>query len=523
MPAGIAQQEGRSMMGYKTVAPKRLYEFSMEGRIPADHLLRQVSAVVDFSFVRRLTARFYSHTGQPGVDPVVLVKMTLVGYLYGITSERRLAEEVRLNLAFMWFLGYDLDERPPDHSVLSKARRRFGVTLYQAFFVEIVRQCERAGLILGPHLYLDSTLVRADASMHSTRSRSLLEQLSQVKAHLAAVWQENDDAPCDEPTSEPTPAPGAAPASPVVPAPGPHLLGPDDPPAELPGRVNDLAVSRTDPDAAVLSRESVPLALYHKVHVGVDGGSARIITAVEVTPAAVADFDLLDRLCKEHEGTTGRRVQEVSADGRYSTYEIYRRLEGRGIRASIPLRTERYRQMPPERFSYDVQTDRYHCPQGHPLTRQGISHAPTGIEFIMYRASPKVCQPCPLKAQCCGRSRARTLTPLNDGGLSERVRAFLRTPQARDRLRRRKCWVELAFAELKERHGSRRAHGRGRDAVLIQALSAAMAYNIKKLVRAARQQPQPIARAQRSGAPEGCSILRSRLILSRYSPFSASF
>jgi transposase len=136
--------------------------------VPADHLLRQVTAVVDFSFARRLTARLYSHTGKPSIDPVVLlVKMALIRYLYGITSERRLADELRLNLAFIWFIGYDLDEMPPDHSVLSKARRRFGVTVYQAFFTEIVRQCERAGLIVGQHLYVDSTLVRANADRSS--------------------------------------------------------------------------------------------------------------------------------------------------------------------------------------------------------------------------------------------------------------------------------------------------------------------------------------------------------------------
>ncbi len=108
------------MMGEKTFTPKRVYELDWELRIPSEHLLRRVSEVVDFSFVRRLTARYYSHTGKPGIDPVVLVKMVLLGYLYGITSERRLAEELRLNLAFMWFVCYDLDEPTPDHSVLSK-------------------------------------------------------------------------------------------------------------------------------------------------------------------------------------------------------------------------------------------------------------------------------------------------------------------------------------------------------------------------------------------------------------------
>ena len=124
------------MLGRKEFRPKLLYHLCLEDYVPQDHLLRRVAAAVDFSFVRRLTARFYSHTDQPGIDPVVRFKLALLGYLYGITSERRLAEEARLHLAYRWFLGYDLDETPPDHSVLSKARARFGVTVYQAFFTE---------------------------------------------------------------------------------------------------------------------------------------------------------------------------------------------------------------------------------------------------------------------------------------------------------------------------------------------------------------------------------------------------
>src|SRR5581483_5505864 len=122
------------MMGKKGSTGKLFYLFSLEEQVPADHLLRRVAETVDFSFVHRMTARFYSHTGQPSVDPVVLFKMALLGYLYGITSERRLVQEIALNLAYRWFIGYDLDEAIPDHSVLSKARARFGATIYLGFF-----------------------------------------------------------------------------------------------------------------------------------------------------------------------------------------------------------------------------------------------------------------------------------------------------------------------------------------------------------------------------------------------------
>jgi transposase len=498
------------MMGQKTLQPKRLYAFSLEVRVPGDHLLRQVAGVVDFSFVRRLTARFYSHTGKPSIDPVVLFKMALIGYLYGITSERRLAEELRLNLAFMWFIGYDLDECPPDHSVLSKARRRFGVTVYQAFFIEIVRQCERAGLIVGQHLYVDSTLVRANADRASVGSRALLEQLASVDEHVAALWRDNPDPVGEDGRDDPAPADaGAVPVAPTastgggavahvdasLPAGGPHLRRPDDPPSGPPRRTNDLVVSRTDPDAALVGRENVPLTLYHKVHVGVDGGAARIITALDVTPGDIADEALRDRLRKEHEGTTGRRVAEVTADATYGTHEIYHMLEAAGIRASIPPHraSDQQRSIPREQFIYDPRADRFLCPQGHPLKRQGTSHTANIPGSIIYRASPKACGVCPLKEACCGRAEARTLSRRDDGGLSDRVRAYLHTPRAKRNLRRRMSWAETPMAELKERHGTRRAQRRGRDNMLIQAFGAASAYDIKKLVRWQRRCPQALA------------------------------
>ncbi len=504
------------MMGTKTFRPKGVYHLNWDERIPADHLLRRVAEAVDFAFVRRQTARFYSHTGKPGVDPVVLVKLALIGYLYGITSERRLAEEVRLNLAFLWFLGYDLDEPTPDHSVLSKARRRFGVTVYQAFFTEIVRQCRDAGLIAGDQMFADSTLVEANASLESVGSRVLLEQLAPPDAYVAALWGDNPApaepvpaVPTAPPPADPAVAsPGASAALPPTPAEpaaeveagplGPHRVGPGDQPNGVQGSVNVLAASRTDPDAGLVSRSGVPLGLYHKVHVGVDGGRARIITAIDVTAGEIADEHLLGRLCREHQGVTGSHLEEVIADTKYGTIANYRWLEGQGIRATIPPHENGWadRAVPRELFVYDAVADRYRCPNGQPLTRQGSSRTAHPMGAIIYRASPKICGACAHKAACCGAARARTISRPNDGGLAERVRAHLATRQAQRSLRRRLSWAETPMAELKERHGFRRAQRRGRDRVRIQALGAAMAYNIKKLAQAWRPQPQPIALAR---------------------------
>src|SRR5713101_5952750 len=148
------------------------YNLSLDRLVPQDHLLRRIAAAVDFSFVRPLCRPYYSHTGQPSVDPVVIFKIMLIGYLYGVTSERRLAEEVSMHLGYRWFLGYDFDVPTPDHSVLSKARARFSQEVFEAFFRQSIELCRQAGLLEEGPVYVDSTLIRANASVDSLTPRA---------------------------------------------------------------------------------------------------------------------------------------------------------------------------------------------------------------------------------------------------------------------------------------------------------------------------------------------------------------
>jgi transposase len=126
------------------------------------------------------------------VDPVVIFKMSLLGYFYGISSERRLAEECKYNLAFKWFLHYDIDEIPPDHSIFSKARARYGKQAFEQFFAEIVRKCAEAGLIDGSRLFVDATLLKANASRKSLLPRDSLMELKQSpREYIESLWREN--------------------------------------------------------------------------------------------------------------------------------------------------------------------------------------------------------------------------------------------------------------------------------------------------------------------------------------------
>src|SRR3990172_1261712 len=161
------------MMGRRDLDSNLYYNIALDRLIPQDHLLRRVAAAIDFSFVRPLCRPYYSHTGQPSVDPVVIFKTMLLGYLYGITSERRLAQEVSLHLGYRWFLGYDFDAPTPDHSVLSKARARFGNSVFEEFFRQSIELCRQAGLLDEGPVYVDSTLIRAGASVDSLRRREV--------------------------------------------------------------------------------------------------------------------------------------------------------------------------------------------------------------------------------------------------------------------------------------------------------------------------------------------------------------
>jgi transposase len=170
------------MMGQQTRSESLFYYFRLEDQIPEDHLLRLIDRHVDLSFVRERVKGLYSPTGRPSIDPEVLLRLLLVGYLYGITSERRLVEEVKMHLAYRWFTRLDFGQEVPDHSTFSKNRhgrfRESGV--FRDIFEEIVRRCIAAGLVVGRNLAVDGTLVEASAS---PRSRVSPEKLKEIARH----------------------------------------------------------------------------------------------------------------------------------------------------------------------------------------------------------------------------------------------------------------------------------------------------------------------------------------------------
>lgn len=473
------------MMSRRTPQPKFFYQIDLEERVPQDHLLRKISSVIDFSFIYDYVHPYYSHTGAPSVDPVVIFKMALLGYLYGIMSERKLAEECRLNMAFMWFLGYDIDEMPPDHSILSKARVRFGREVYEQFFRHVVQLCQEVGLVEGDRVFIDATLIQANASLDSLVEKEVCHQLkTSPEEYLDRVWKENplesskdlDQSNSSDSNEPPLREEACKKTS------GKSI------------RTNERWMSRADPDASLVTRKglSKPL-LAHKVHIAVDGGRARIVTAVETTKGEVAECQVLPALLSEHVFGTHSRPEEAVADRAYGTREVYRFLESMDILPTIPRRRT-WQNLREKRlkagFKYDRERDVYICPAGKTLYR--IKEQSDGS--IVYRVHRLACKGCPHQGTLC-RAKRPSIKRYSDEELLLRVKSHLETERARISLGQRKYWPETVFAEMKGPRGLSRATLRGTMKVHIQALLALTVHNIRQLVKELGKKRKDPARA----------------------------
>jgi transposase len=266
-------------------------------RIPEDHVLRRLERWLDLSFVRTAVAGCYGSNGNTSVDPVVLMKMMLLLFLDDVPSERELLRIIPLRLDYLWFLGFSLQDEIPDHSVLSKARRRWGAEVFEELFARSVEQCVAAGLVDGRKLHVDASLVTADASRNSMVRQVVLREVSKLEAAT--------NAPAGS---------GAQAKSP---------------------KVNERYRSTTDPEASVVrhsgSGKSTPS---YKSHRAIDDG-AGVITAVAPTTGAVDEATQLVPLLEQSQAHTGRSATVAVADSRYGHSANFIALARRGIRAHV--------------------------------------------------------------------------------------------------------------------------------------------------------------------------------------------
>ncbi|MEE9183020.1 MAG: IS1182 family transposase [Acidimicrobiia bacterium] len=461
------------MMGEQSKSEALFYYFKLEDHVPQTHLLRLIDRYVDFGFLRQRLRPLYSETGRPSVDPEVLLRMLLIGYLYGITSERRLCEDVGMHLAYRWFLGLGFDQAVPHHSTFSKNRHgRFKESeLFRNLFEEIVGRCLAAGLVEGESFSVDGSLIEADAGRASRVRRDELAEVAKVshtvRQYLAEIEAENPVSEGDE--SDDDDASGAG--------------------CSADGKAGGT-VSKSDPDATWAAKNGPAKFAYYDNYL-IDNAHG-VIVGVEATAARFSEEVRAARAMLERtERTFGLRPSSLGADKAYGSGAFLAWLQTQGIQPHIPVidrRGQTQGRFSRDRFTYDGEADVYICPEGETLAYVGID---AQSQANIYRASPNRCRGCPQK-NACTRGPCRKLSVSWHEPARQSVRELAKT-EAYQRSRRQRYKVERLFGELKTRINLRRLRLRRLRNASEQFLMAATAQNLKRLVKHLdRMETQPV-------------------------------
>lgn len=454
------------MMGDRRVDQGALfYEFSLDRHVPQDHLLRAIDRFVDLESVRAHLRSFYSPIGRPSIDPELLIRMLLVGYCFGIRSERRLCEEVHLNLAYRWFCRLGLDGEVPDHSTFSKNRHgRFRESdLLRRLFETVVARCMAEGLVGGEAFAVDASLIAADAHRQKgvASNAELAPKANRAVDEYLAVL---DDA-----------AFGAA--TPVEPK---H-------------------VSPTDPAARWTAASGGPAFYAYADNYLIDLDHAVIVDVEATTAVRQAEVGAARTMIERARERFGLWPERLAADTGYGSAEMLAWLvHDQGIEPHIPVFDKSTRTdgtFSRTDFVYDRAQDAYQCPDGKLLRRYQRrfktprTDAPADDTF-RYRARKADCDACALKDGCCPNTPARKVTRSIHEGARDFARDIAKT-EAYVVSRRQRKKVEMLFAHLKRILGLDRLRLRGPNGARDEFLLAATAQNLRKLAKLLPPTPAP--------------------------------
>jgi transposase len=441
------------MMGIKQQPQNSLFHFgiNIDKRIRSNHQLRKVNSVIDFDFAYDEVKKHYGINGNVSVPPPVILKLMMLLVFYNVRSERELMETLPERIDWLWFLGYDLDSDIPDHSVLSKARKKWGVDVFQSFFERIVLQCAQAGLVDGSKIFVDSSLIDANASNNSVLdTKSLKDQLHKNYKKLEARLEDNNESTDASRNIE---------------------------------KKNSRYISTTDPDAAIVNRGKPKLS--YQVHRAVDERS-EIITATDATPGDVNEAHVMFSLIEKHEATTGTKTETVVADSKYGTIDNFLGCHDKGLKAHIPdlrlaalKRTKKRAIYTDDQFVYDPQNDTYTCPAGNLLKRKSLHKQ---RESSDYGAPKKVCSVCTLREQCTKNKSGRTVKRHLRQEELNTMRERSRSSESRRDIKTRQHLMERSFANA-TRYGFDHARWRGLWKMKIQEYLTCAIQNIQTLIR----------------------------------------
>jgi transposase len=439
------------------------YSFSLEEAVPDDHPVRAIAAVLDLSWVHGELAPYYPKLGRPSIDPVLMIRMLVIGYVFAIRSERALCRDVQVNFAYRWFCGLSIEDKIPDHSAFSRARNeRFrDGDLFRRVFERVVETCIAAGLVGGEGFAVDASLIVADANKqrsipgsewHKTRDPGTASRA--VKEYMATL----DDA-----------AFGAA--TEVT----PKFVSPSDPAAQWTGAMRGPAFFAYSDNYLIDVKFGIIM----------DVEASRAIRQAEVGAAKI--------MIERTEERFDIKPERLAADTAYgSGANLNWLVEDKKIAPHIPVIDKSKRQdgtFSREDFTFDHERNIYTCPAGKILTTTGTV---LNDDQLLYRASKYDCDVCPFKMRCCPKEPARKV-PRSIYEEARDVARELAKTEAFEQSRRDRKRVEMLFAHLKRILRLGRLRLRGPCGAQFEFTLAAIAQNLRRLAKLVARPPPTAA------------------------------
>jgi len=448
------------MMGHNGGNQNRLfYSFNLDDHVPANHLLRGIHQFFDLSDLRSYLAPFYSHTGRPSIDPELMIRMLIVGYCFGIRSERRLCEEVHLNLAYRWFCRLGIEDAVPEHSTFSKNRHgRFRESdAFRHVFEGVLERCMNEGLVGGEGFAIDASVVKADAARASAIPGANIDSRALGPGQASRAVRE-------------------------------YLEGLD---AEGRPETMRKSISVTDPAAEWTCAPGGPAFFGYSTNYLVDV-RAGVIVDVEATSAhRIQEVEATRTMIDRVEDRFAIKPARLIGDMVYGSAELLAwMVNDKAIEPHVPVwdKTQRTDDtFSSSDFQWDEQRNEYRCPQGHALRsewrpfKSPRSHI-TKADRINYTARQSDCSTCPLKARCCPNTPVRKITRSIYEAARDVARAVAKTHLYKQSRKDRKK-VEMLFAHLKRILKLDRLRLRGPSGAHDEFLLAATAQNLRRMAK----------------------------------------
>lgn len=434
---------------------------AIEQLVPQDHLVRKLESAIDFSFIYPMVENLYSALGRPSIDPVVLIKMTFIQYVFGIRSMRQTIKEIETNVAYRWFLGFGFYTEVPHFSTFGKNyERRFKDTdLFEQIFYHILKEITDKGLLSADHVFIDSTHVKASANKRKFEKKIVRKE---TRAYEAKLQEELNQDRID------------------------HGKKPFPPKKFEKEEMKEIKQSTTDPESGYYVKDERTKQFAYSFHAATDAKG--FVLGAIVTPGNIHDSHILQPLVEKVIEQV-RKPLAVAADAAYKTPAITNFLLENEILPALPYTRPKTKEgfLRKHEYVYDQYFDCYICPQGEIL-----HYATTTKEgYRQYKSNPIKCESCPLLEQCTQSQNHQKLIQRHIWeDCLEEAEHLRHTKEVKKIYAQRKETIERVFADAKEKHGMRWTTLRGLKKLSMQSMLTFAAMNLKKLANWTWQSPE---------------------------------